>query len=282
MWTSSLGLRRGFVLCVFVAVFASAQEAPPPKSGTAMVSAERAALNQYCVTCHNDKLRTAGLTLEKADISRVASDAPLWEKVLDKVRTGTMPPAGLPRPNEATYRSLSGYLETALDRAAAEKLQPGRVSVHRLNRAEFTNAIWDLLALDVDVNSLLPADDSGYGFDNIADVLSVSPRLLERYLGAARKVSRLAIGDPGIRADARTYDVPPLLMQDGRMSEDLPFGSRGGIAIRHHFPLDGEYVVKVRLQRAGKFHDEDILGLSAANQLEVRLDDSRRKLFAVI
>src|SRR5882724_5661997 len=173
MWRSSLGLRRGFVLCVLVAtVVASAQEAPSPKSGTAMVSAERATLNQYCVTCHNDKLRTAGLTLEKADTSRVGADAPLWEKVLEKVRTGTMPPAGLPRPNEATYRSLSGYLETALDRAAAEKLQPGRVSVHRLNRAEFTNAIRDLLALDVDVNSLLPADDSGYGFDNIADVLS--------------------------------------------------------------------------------------------------------------
>jgi len=282
MWSSSHRLRRGLVLCILLAaVSANAQEAPSPKSDTAQVSAGRTVLNQFCVTCHNDKLRTGGVTLERADISRVGADAALWEKVLNKVRTGTMPPAGLPRPNAVTYRSLSEYLETALDRAAAEKLQPGRVSVHRLNRAEFTNAIRDLLALDVDVNSLLPADDSGYGFDNIADVLSVSPRLLERYLAAARKVSRLAIGDPSIRADVRTYDVSPLLMQEGRMSEDLPFGSRGGIAIRHHFPLDGEYVVKVRLQRAGKFHDEDILGLSEAHQMEVRLDDSRLKAFSV-
>ena len=161
------------------------------------------------------------------------------------------------------------------------KLQPGRVAVHRLNRAEYTNAVRDLLALDVDVQWLLPADDSGYGFDNIADVLSVSPVLLERYLSAARKVSRLAVGDPKIRADVQIYEVPPLLEQDHRMSEDLPFGSRGGTAIHHNFPLDGEYIIKVRLQRSGKFHDQDIMGISEPRQLEVLVDGQRVKMFTV-
>jgi len=281
MWTPSPRLARGFLIAQF-SVFvlaASPQESQPSNATSAPV--HRALLNKYCVTCHNERLHTAGLTLEKADISSVGTEAALWEKVLEKIRTGAMPPAGLPRPDAASYTSLTRYLETSLDRAAEAKLQPGKVSVHRLNRAEYTNAIRDLLGLDVDVDALLPVDDSGYGFDNIADVLSVSPMLLERYLSAARKVSRLAIGDPNIRADIQTYDVPPLLMQDQRMSEDLPFGSRGGVAIRHNFPLDGEYVIKVRLQRAGKFHDEDILGITEPHQLEVRVDDARLKVFTI-
>ncbi len=260
---------------------ASPQESQSSNASSPPVSVERALLNKYCVTCHNEKLRTAGLTLEKADISSVGTDSALWEKVLDKVRIGAMPPTGLPRPDAATYASLTAYLDTALDRVAESKPQPGRVSVHRLNRAEYTNAIRDLLGLEVDVDALLPVDDSGYGFDNIAAVLSVSPMLLERYISAARKVSRLAIGDPDIRADIQTWDVPPLLMQDQRMSEDLPFGSRGGVALRHNFPLDGEYVVKVRLQGGGKYHDEDILGISEPHQLEIRLDNVRLKLFTI-
>ena len=179
------------------------------------------------------------------DIEQVSEGAPVWEKVLRKLRGRAMPPAGMPRPDEATYNSLANYLETALDGATPN---PGRPVLHRLNRAEYTNAIRDLLALEIDGTSLLPADDSGYGFDNIGDVLSVSPMLLERYMSAARKIARLAIGDHTGRPDSQTYDVPRFLGQEDRTSEDLPFGSRGGIAVRHFFPLDGNYLIKVRLK----------------------------------
>jgi hypothetical protein len=168
-------------------------------------------------------------------------------------------------------------LETALDGAASAKPNPGRpASVHRLNRTEYSNAVRDLLATEIDGSSLLPADDAGYGFDNIGDVLSVSPMLLERYMSAARKVSRLAIGDPMLRPVAVTYEVPKLLMQEDRMSEDLPFGSRGGIAIRHHFPLDGEYVVKVVLQRNSR---EYVKGIDVPHRIDIRLDGATIKQF---
>ena len=252
---------------------------PGPDASTA--TPYRALLNQYCVTCHNEQLRTAGLVLAKLDVANVSEGAETWEKVIGKLRTGAMPPVGMPRPDKATYDAFATYLETALDHAAVAKPNPGRVAVHRLNRAEYTNAIRDLLATDVDVESLLPVDDSGYGFDNIADVLSVSPMLLVRYISAAGKVTRLAIGDPNILPNLETYDVPYLLTQDERMSEDLPFGSRGGVAIRHNFLLDGEYLIKIRLQRAGIEHDRQIIGLSEPHQLDVRLDGARIKLFTV-
>ena len=257
----------------------SPQRPPSPDASTA--APYRAVINQYCVTCHNEQLRTAGLVLGKLDVANVPEGAETWEKVIGKLRTGAMPPAGMPRPDKATYDAFATYLETALDHAAATKPNPGRVAVHRLNRAEYTNAIRDLLATDVDVESLLPVDDSGYGFDNIADVLSVSPMLLVRYISAAGKVTRLAIGDPNVLPNLETYDVPYLLTQDERMSEDLPFGSRGGIAIRHNFLLDGEYLIKIKLQRAGIEHDRQIIGLSEPHQLDVRLDGARIKLFTV-
>jgi len=241
----------------------------------------RAVLNQYCVVCHNEQLRTAGLVLSKMDVANVPEGAETWEKVIAKLRTGAMPPAGMPRPDKATYDVFATYLETSLDHAAVAKPDPGRVALHRLNRAEYKNAIHDLLATDIDVESLLPVDDSGYGFDNIADVLSVSPMLLVRYMSAAGKVSRWAIGDPNVLPNLETYDLPPLLAQDERMSEDLPFGSRGGVAIQHNFPLDGEYLVKINLQRAGIEHDRQIIGLSEPHQLDVRLDGARLKLFTV-
>jgi mono/diheme cytochrome c family protein len=241
----------------------------------------RAVVNQYCVVCHNEQLRTAGLVLSKLDLANVPEGAEVWEKVIGKLRTGAMPPAGMPRPDKSTYDGFATYLETSLDAAAAAKPNPGRVAIHRLNRAEYTNAIRDLLATDIDVQSLLPVDDSGYGFDNIADVLSVSPMLLVRYMSAAGKVTRQAIGDPNVLPNLETYDVPYLLSQDERMSEDLPFGSRGGVAIRHNFPLDGEYVIKIHLQRAGIEHDRQIIGLTKPHQLDVRLDGDRIKLFTV-
>jgi mono/diheme cytochrome c family protein len=256
------------------ALAAQAPASPPPASS----SQYRAVLDHYCVTCHNEKLRTAELVLSKMDVGNVGAGAEVWEKVVRKLRTGAMPPAGMPRPDQATYDSFATYLETELDRSAAAKPNPGRIAIHRLNRAEYTNAVRDLLAVEIDGESLLPADESTYGFDNIGDVLSVSPALLERYMSAARKISRLAIGDPSTRLAFETYAVPKLLTQDERISEDLPFGSRGGIAIRHYFPVDGEYVIRIKLQRNSRDY---IRGLAEQHQLDVRLDGARIKLFPV-
>jgi len=197
----------------------------------------RALLDRYCVTCHNQELNTAELSLDTMDVGNVSEGAEVWEKVVRKLRGREMPPVGMPRPDETSYDSFAAYLETELDRKAAANPNPGRTAAaHRLNRAEYTNAIRDLLALEIEGGSLLPADDSG-GFDNLGDLLSVSPMLMERYMSAARKISRLAVGDPSIRPDIKTYTLSTFLMQNERMNEDLPFGSRGGITIRHHFPL---------------------------------------------
>ena len=238
----------------------------------------RALLDRYCITCHNEKLRTAGLTLDTIDVTHVSAGAEVWEKAIRKLRMGAMPPPGRPRPDQATADAFRSYLETSLDRAAAASPNPGRTeAVHRLNRVEYQNAIRDLLALEVDVAALLPADDADqHGFDNIAEVLSVSPLLLERYMSAARKISRLAVGRPPTGPAVETYRVPLLLLQDDRLSEDLPFGSRGGIAIRHYFPVDGEYTIKIRLQRN---YVEYVRGLGTPHQLEIRLDGARIKQF---
>ena len=242
----------------------------------AHASAQRAVLDRYCVVCHNEQALTAGLALDKMDIEQVSEGAPVWEKVLRKLRGRAMPPAGMPRPDEATYNSLANYLETELDGA---KPNPGRPVLHRLNRAEYTNAIRDLLALEIDGTSLLPADDSGYGFDNIGDVLSVSPMLLERYMSAARQISRLAIGDHRGRPDSQTYDVPRFLGQEDRTSEDLPFGSRGGIAVHHFFPVDGDYLIKVRLKTS--YDGSAVLGIAEQHQLDIHLDRQKVGQFTV-
>src|SRR5262245_2119567 len=172
---------------------------------------QRAVINQYCLGCHNEKLKTGGLTLEKVDLLRVGDQAPVFEKVVQKLRSGSMPPAGLPRPDAATYKSLVNYLETELDRASAAGPDPGRPAVHRLNRAEYANAVRDLLGIDTDAldfSSLLPADDAAYGFDNIGDILGISPALLDRYLSAAEKITRLAVGDITLPPVIETIDVP--------------------------------------------------------------------------
>ncbi|PYU24700.1 MAG: hypothetical protein DMG32_13245, partial [Acidobacteria bacterium] len=221
--------------------------------------------------------------LDKMDVDRPSEGAEVWEKVVRKLRTAAMPPPGMPRPEQSGYDSLTTFLETELDRSAAANPNPGRTAtLHRLNRAEYTNAVRDLLALDVDaidLPSLLPADDSGYGFDNIGDVLSISPLLLERYMSAAEKVARLALGIPSARPDVTTYEVSKFLKQDDRVSENLPFGSRGGIAIRHYFATDGEYVIKARLRRS--YDGEKILGLAESSQIEFRLDGTRVKTFTL-
>ena len=234
---------------------------------------ERALLDRYCVTCHNDRILTAGLSLQSLDLEHVgenAGEVERWEKVVRKLRTRAMPPPGRRRPIEAEYEQAATRLETALDAAASTHANPGqRPAVHRLNRAEYTNAVRDLLALEIDGRLLLPADDSGYGFDNIADVLSVSPMLTERYLSAARKISRLAVGDTTLAPVTQIFALNKYLKQDGRVSDDLPFGSRGGLAVRHTFPVDGEYVAKIYLSRT---YDGRIRGLANPHQLEVRLD----------
>jgi len=234
----------------WIALVIAIASAPSPSA----VSPHRALLDQYCVTCHNQKLKTAGVSLETLDLAQVAHGAATWEKVLRKVRTGEMPPPGLPHPPAAAAAAFAIWLETSLDAAAAANPNPGGPAVHRLNRAEYSNAIRDLLALDVKPGSWLPVDDSGYGFDNIADVLSMSPALLERYLSAARRISRLAVGDPKMKpADEQFQPLrdPPSSFRRGqrneRVSPDLPFDSRGGLSFPYYFPLDAEYVIRIKL-----------------------------------
>jgi hypothetical protein len=240
--------------------------------GTATVSPQRAVVNRYCMTCHNERRPTpagAPLMFDKLDIDHVGQDAAVWERVVRKVRSGAMPPAGLPRPEAKAFGGWVESLEAALDRAAAATPRVGAPApVHRLNRAEYANAVRDLIGLEIDGRELLPADDSGYGFDNIGDVLSVSPGLLERYMLAAARISRQALGDPTLRPATRTYKVSPYLIQSDRSGDDLPFGSRGGIAVRHHFPLDGEYVFQVSTE-----------GPAEQQEVELRLDRKRIALF---
>ena len=269
-----------FFLCVGALKSAEPQaSANSSNQSAASTAARRALLDRYCVTCHNDRLRTAALTLEKIDLEDIGRSAEVWEKVLNKLSTGAMPPPRMPHPEKSASLAFASWLETGLDHAASAKPNPGRVGVHRLNRAEYANAIRDLLGLEVDGRALLPADDADQqGFDNIAGVLSVSPALLERYLSAARTVSRLAVGDPTLVPVFETYNVPKTLVQDAWMNEDLPFGTRGGGAVRHYFPLDAEYVVKIRLRR--QLYDY-IIGLGRPQQLEVRVDGVRVKQFTI-
>jgi hypothetical protein len=205
--------------------------------------------------CHSARLHTAGVVLEGIDLSHVAPAAAILERALRKVRTGEMPPPPIPKPPPAESTTFVKALEASLDRAAAERPNPGRPAIHRLNRAEYSDAIRDILALDINAGTMLPVDDSGYGFDNIADVLSVSPLLLERYMSAARKVARLAVGDLSVKpaADEYTPDrTPGSRQRNERLSDDLPFDSAGGIAIHHYFPLDAEYSIKIKFPAPGE------------------------------
>jgi hypothetical protein len=240
-------------------------------------------VSTYCITCHNQRLKTAGLALDTVDVSRPAANAEVWERVITKLRSGSMPPAGRPRPDSATYRMLAGWLEGEIDRAWAASPTPGRIAaVHRLNRGEYNNAVRDLFAFDAasfDVKPLLPGDETADGsFDNFADALSISTAHLERYLSVARQVTRLATGLPPKSATLETFEIPLHVMQDDRQSDDLPFGSRGGIAIRHDFPVDGEYLIKVRLQRQ---YQDYIKGMGWPQQLDMRLDSKLLKRFTV-
>jgi len=207
-------------------------------------SAQRAFLNQYCGYCHNDQLKTGGMTLTALDLDHIDHTAELAEKAIRKVRVGLMPPPGVPHPDAATTKAFAASLETAIDAAAAAHPDPGRPALHRLNRTEYANSVHDLLGIDVEVSALLPPDDMSHGFDNMADVLTVSPTLMEAYIRAAGRISREAVGDPEAQALTTTYSIPRVASQV-RHVEGTPFGTRGGIAVMHNFPADGEYVFKL-------------------------------------
>jgi mono/diheme cytochrome c family protein len=250
----------GFMLC------ANALLAAPDSASTA-----RAALDKYCVGCHNQKLKTANLMLDNADLTKVSEQGEMWEKVILKLKLGMMPPPGLPRPDENARLGVVQYLQTELDRAAAAHPNPGRPLVHRLNRAEYGNAIRDLLGFDVDVATLLPPDDSSYGFDNVAEALGTSPALLQAYLAAARKISAVAVGDPHIGAGGVTYSVRQDLSQDTHI-EGLPLGTTGGAVFRHVFPADGYYDFRLRLYRTNL---DTTRGLEQPHRMELSIDGER-------
>jgi mono/diheme cytochrome c family protein len=273
-------LTRGAV-CLAVAVVATASTlaaarqgggttTPATRAATAPdITSTRAVLDKYCVTCHNQRLKTGNLALDVLDVTNVTAAPDAWEDVVRKVHTGAMPPAGMPRPDAATLSAVVTSLTAALDRAAVPN--PGRPLLHRLNRAEYANVVRDLLAVDVDVRSLLPADDSAFGFDNNADLLVVSPSLLERYLSAADRVSALAVGDMTTVPGSDTYYTRGDQSQSQHL-EGLPLGTVGGIGVRHTFPLDGEYELRVALNRTNL---EAIRGLEHPHQLEITVDGER-------
>ena len=240
---------------------------------------DRALFDRYCVTCHNERQQTAGLMLDRLDVSDIAGNAETLEKVVRKLRSGQMPPEGRPRPNEAAVDAFAGALETALDRNAAERPDPGRVASRRLNRLEYVNAVQDLLALEIDGEALLPSDMAGFGFDNNADVLSITPALMSRYIAAATKISRAAVGSPENRPVMQVYKVG-YERRDVRRSDDMPFATHGGLAVRHTFPLDGEYVFAIRLKRNATI--ETIDGIAEdEHQIEVRIDHELVRRFDI-
>ena len=275
------------------AAYAGEPVSAPGGAAGAAEAPSRELLDRYCVSCHSARvvggagqapsalvgqLRSVGLALDTLDLADVGAHADTWERVVRKLRAGAMPPAGRPRPDDAMRDAFVERLEAVLDAAWAARADLPRTAVyHRLNRAEYRNAIRDLLDLDVDVAELLPPDDATYGFDNIADALTVSPLLLERYLSAARRIGRLAIGPAAMRPAIATYLARTDLTQDDHIA-GLPLGTQGGMAVRHHFPLDGEYVVRLRLRRSVI---DTIRGLAEPYQIEVSLDRERVRLFTI-
>ncbi len=287
---------RGMVLKqtgLALLVLAGGILAVPPGAAAAEATAAEVAetLDRYCATCHNDRivngrdtapsmlvsqLRITGLAVDTLDVERVGPDSDAWERVIRKLQSRTMPPPGRPRPDDATYDGVIAWLETELDRAAAAAPNPGRrPALHRLSRTEYQNAVRDLLALDhlpkeFDVATLLPADNATSGFDNLAELLFVSPATLERYLAAARKISRLAVGDTTMPPIVDRYQLDRDLIQDDHL-EGLPLGTRGGAVIRSHLPADGEYVITVEFAAAAR--DE--------HEVEVSVDGERVELFTI-
>ena len=255
----------------------------------------RALLDQYCVICHNQavvnsvaqpneglqttQLRNLGLTLDVEDVLNLAENPEVWEKVIKKLRVGVMPPPNYPRPDKESYNGFRTFLENELDRVASTQINPGRTQAfHRLNQTEYQNSVRDLLDLDIDVADLIPTDaPDQYGFDNNADVLALSPLSVERYVSAAHKIAELAVGATPRGASINTYEVPLNLIQDDRLSEELPFGSRGGAAIEHMFPVDGEYRITLNLQTN---YVDFVRGYDQSHEVELSLDGQHLETFA--
>jgi mono/diheme cytochrome c family protein len=266
LWASTLPYAR-----------VSAAQAPAPSSAAQPTS--RTLFDQYCIGCHNDRLKSGELSLAGVDPSNPARDGAVLEKIARKLRGGTMPPQGSRRPDKATLDAFIASMEAGLDREAAARPNPGRVASRRLNRAEYVNAINDLLALEVNGAELLPSDMAGFGFDNNADVLSITPSLMSRYIAAATKISRVAVGSPDNRPVTQVYKVG-FEDRSARTSEDLPFATRAGLAIRHPFPLDGDYLFKLRLKRNGTVSTID--GIEEDEHIiEVRVDHALVKTFTI-
>ena len=256
---------------------ASAQSATP---SAAAATPAREFVTTYCVRCHNQRLKTANLALDTVDADNVFNSADTWEKVVVKLRSRAMPPPAARRPDNATYDRVASWLENELDRAAEIHVNPGRTAgLHRLNRTEYANAVRDLLGVEIDPKAMLPPDEQAYGFDTNADALSMQPALLDRYLAAAAKIARLVVGDPTIPAGFERYTAvkdnsneSTWLWQNERLGEEFPLGSRGGIVARHYFPVDGDYVFKVRLDRT----DTGLIrGLQARSDIDIRIDGGR-------
>ena len=270
----------GYVAAAAPRVGTAAQQAQTTSSASTNL---RETLDTYCVTCHNQRLKTAGLMLDTVDAQSPHNNAETFEKVIARLRAGTMPPAGRPRPDAAAAQALAGWIEADIDRAWIASPKTGRVSaVHRLNRTQYSNAVRDLFALDpqaFDVSSLLPGDETADGsFDNFADVLSITTAHLERYLSAARQVTRLATGMAPAAPALKTFEIPLHVVQDDREDDDLPFGSRGGVAVHYQFPVDGDYSIKVRLRRQ---YQDYLMGMGWPQRLDVRIDGKLIKRFVV-
>ena len=278
---SDMGLRPRVAIgaaAVFLLATAAFRTSPltaqTPAAPQTPAATSAAALKQYCVTCHNDRLKSGGFVIDPALLTNAGASADKWEKVVRKLRTQSMPPPGAPRPDAAGYDRVATFLETELDRAEAARPHLGKLPLtHRLSRTEYSNAVRDLLALEslpreVSVDYLLPPDNISSGFDNIADLLFISPSNLERYLDAARKISRLAVGDPAMPMMVNIHRLDPEHPQDERVDE-LPFGTRGGIAVRSEFPVDGTYTVRVDV------------GNAQGHEIEITVDGERVALRAL-
>ena len=261
----------------------SSPQTPDPSSVVPDADAaplSRAILDRYCVECHNERLKTADLMLDRLDLADIQSHAGELEKVVRKLRKGTMPPAGRPRPDPASVEAFVRKLEATLDELAASNPHPGYVVSRRLNRTEYVNAISDLLGLQIDGEDLLPGDMAGFGFDNNAEALSITPALMDRYVSAATKISRVALGSRDNRPATHLYEVGSE-RQDIRAGQDLPFATRGGLAARHAFPLDGEYVFQIRLKRA-RGGRGTITGIAEdEHEIELRVDHRLLRRFRI-
>ncbi|MDE3196012.1 MAG: DUF1592 domain-containing protein [Acidobacteriota bacterium] len=262
-------------LCA-VAAIAPLAVGQSQSAASSPAATQQALVKQYCVTCHNNKLKTASLSLEGLDLAHLAGDADVWEKVLRKVSANQMPPGGLPHPTDTARKAFTDYLETELDRAAAAHPNPGRPTIHRLNRAEYSNAIRDMLALDIQPGSSLPPDDSGYGFDNIGDVLSLSPVLVERYMSVGRMVARLAVGDTDVKPEINVFAPEKRAGGRGarvrapeRLSDNVPFDSAAGLDFAYTFPVDAEYEFKIKLSAAAAAFGETASPVAQSLDLKI-------------